>query len=86
MEKKGTKIAYGIALIIIVALLVILKLKFPEGVYGTGWSLLPPAVAIALALISKEVYSSLFLGVLTGSLLGKEHRASVFHYDCQGCD
>ena len=69
MEKKGTKIAYGIALIIIVALLVILKLKFPEGVYGTGWSLLPPAVAIALALISKEVYSSLFLGVLTGSLL-----------------
>ncbi len=33
----------------------------------TGWlSLLPPLVAITLALISKEVYSSLFLGVLTG--------------------
>ena len=69
MEKKSTKIAYGIALVIIVALLVVLKLQYPDGVFGTGWSLLPPAVAIALALISKEVYSSLFLGVLTGSLL-----------------
>ena len=36
---------------------------------GTFWSLLPPIVAIALALISKEVYSSLFLGCLVGALL-----------------
>lgn len=36
----------------------------------TGWlSLLPPLIAITLALISKEVYSSLFLGVLTGMLV-----------------
>jgi len=39
------------------------------GTFGTFWSLLPPIVAIALALISKEVYSSLFLGCLTGALL-----------------
>lgn len=33
------------------------------------WSLLPPVVAIGLALITKEVYSSLFLGIVTGGLL-----------------
>ena len=36
---------------------------------GTFWSLLPPIVAIVMALISKEVYSSLFLGCLVGALL-----------------
>ena len=36
---------------------------------GTFWALLPPIVAIVLALISKEVYSSLFLGCLVGALL-----------------
>ena len=36
--------------------------------YGTFWSLIPPLVAIALALITKEVYSSLFVGILVGAL------------------
>ena len=36
---------------------------------GTLWSLFPPVVAICLALITKEVYSSLFVGVLAGGLL-----------------
>ena len=36
---------------------------------GTFWSLLAPIVAIALALISKEVYSSLFFGCMVGALL-----------------
>ncbi len=36
---------------------------------GTAWGLLPPIIAIALALITKEVYLSLFIGVLSGSLL-----------------
>lgn len=35
---------------------------------GTFWSLVPPVVAIALALITKEVYSSLFVGILIGGL------------------
>ena len=35
---------------------------------GTFWSLVPAVVAIALALISKEVYSSLFIGILLGGL------------------
>ena len=36
---------------------------------GTLWSLLPPVIAIALALITKEVYSSLFIGIVVGGLL-----------------
>ena len=37
--------------------------------YATFWSLVPPIIAIALALITKEVYTSLFLGVITGALI-----------------
>ena len=37
--------------------------------YETPWALLPPVIAIALALITKEVYSSLFVGILVGGLL-----------------
>ena len=36
---------------------------------GTLWSLFPPVVAICLALLTKEVYSSLFVGILVGGLL-----------------
>ena len=38
-------------------------------VQGTIWALLPPIIAIGLALITKEVYSSLFVGIVTGGLL-----------------
>ena len=37
--------------------------------YGTFWALIPPIVAIALALITKEVFSSLFIGVALGGLM-----------------
>ena len=37
--------------------------------YATFWALVPPLVAIALALITKEVYSSLFIGIVLGGLL-----------------
>ena len=37
--------------------------------YGTALSLLPPVIAIALALITKEVYSSLFVGITVGAML-----------------
>ena len=36
---------------------------------GTLWSLFPPVIAIGLALLTKEVYSSLFIGILAGGLL-----------------
>ena len=38
-------------------------------VYATAWALVPPIVAIALALLTKEVYSSLFIGILAGGFL-----------------
>ena len=37
--------------------------------YGTIWALVPPVVAIVLALITKEVYSSLFIGIVSGALI-----------------
>ena len=51
------------------------------GFYGTGWALLPPVVAIALALITKEVYSSLFVGILMGGMLysGYDFEGTVLH-------
>ena len=36
--------------------------------YGTFWALVPPVIAIVLALITKEVYSSLFVGIVVGAL------------------
>ena len=70
MEKKSTKIAYGVALAVIVVALAIGKIANDgSGFIATAWALFPPVVAIALALISKEVYSSLFLGCLVGALL-----------------
>ena len=39
-------------------------------VRGSFWALVPPVIAIALALITKEVYSSLFVGIVAGALLG----------------
>jgi len=41
----------------------------PSRIFNTAWALLPPVIAIALALITKEVYSSLFIGILVGGLL-----------------
>lgn len=43
--------------------------EYLPGVYQTIWSLLPPVVAISLALVTKEVYFSLFMGIVTGGLL-----------------
>ena len=42
---------------------------YSPSVYGTAFSRVPPLVAIALALITKEVYSSLCIGIVAGGLL-----------------
>ena len=49
--------------------------------FNTFWSLLPPIIAIALALITKEVYSSLFIGIVVGGLLYSNFafEATVLH-------
>lgn len=54
---------------------------YEPAVYATFWSLVPPIVAIVLALITKEVYSSLFVGILVGALFysGFEFEGTVVH-------
>ena len=49
--------------------------------YGTIWALLPPIIAIGLALITKEVYSSLFIGIVAGGLLysGFNFEGTIVH-------
>lgn len=41
---------------------------FQSNMYATFWALVPPIIAIVLALITKEVYSSLFVGIVAGAL------------------
>lgn len=45
---------------------------------GSLWSLLPPVIAIGLALITKEVYSSLFIGILSGGVIFAISQGSGF--------
>ena len=42
-----------------------------NGMYGTFWALIPPVIAITLALITKEAYSSLFIGITVGALFAQ---------------
>ena len=42
--------------------------EYVPDMYATFWALVPPIVAIVLALITKEVYSSLFVGIVVGGL------------------
>ena len=67
---KSKTILTKIVAIVILALLVIAAVKCANGasLANTAWSLLPPVIAIVLALITKEAYSALFIGVLVGGL------------------
>ncbi len=47
---------------------------------GSFWALLPPIIAIVLALITKEVYSSLFVGILSGGILYAIDAAGKFNF------
>lgn len=76
MKKK--QIIFLISAIIIAAIFIVFTIKTPgtvdaetyaPKVYSTIFALLPPVIAILLALITKEVYSSLFVGIVTGALL-----------------
>ena len=55
--------------------------EYQSPVFGTFWALIPPFIAIVLALLTKEVYSSLFAGVLVGGLLysGFRFEGTVLH-------
>ncbi len=74
MRISKRRLFMGISMLLIfTALLPMTVLAAEEGaakpaMYATFWALVPPVVAIVLALITKEVYSSLFLGILVGGL------------------
>ncbi len=58
---------------------------------GTAWSLLPPIIAIVLAFITKEVYSSLLIGIISGALLYGQFNPwisfeSIFTVMCENID
>ena len=67
MKKKATSM---IAMFVMIAsvLMAIIVTATGTTTVSTFWSLVPPIIAIALALITKEVYSSLFLGIVVGSI------------------
>ena len=68
--KKSQKITViTAAAAVIVFLIVSCRLTTAESVQGSFWALTPPLIAIVLALATKEVYSSLFLGIVAGALL-----------------
>lgn len=55
--------------------------EYVPALHATFWALVPPIVAIGLALITKEVYSSLFVGILMGGLLysGGQFELTITH-------
>ena len=66
-KKHLTKIIFGALLL---AFIIACFIQSPiTSAVGSLWSLLPPIVAIGLALITKEVYSSLFIGIVTGGTI-----------------
>ena len=72
-KKRSTAslVATIVVVILVVAAMVVAGIQIAHGntLVETAWALLPPVIAIVLALITKEVYSSLFLGILAGGLL-----------------
>ncbi len=76
MKKHLSKIIFAL---LIVAFIICCCINAPiTGAVGTLWSLLPPVVAIGLALITKEVYSSLFMGILSGGMIYAAASATGF--------
>ena len=73
MKKRSTKWRSLLLLVLATLAMAMPVLAAGEGgdgpsMYGTFWAMLPPIIAIVLALITKEAYSSLFVGVVVGGL------------------
>lgn len=75
MKTQKKKLYYGAGLLLLCMALMPLTAfaaeageEYIPAMYATFWALVPPIVAIVLALITKEVYSSLFIGILVGGL------------------
>ena len=68
-NKKNTAVIAGLVFIVMVAVILAVNAAGAGNFAGTFWALVPPLVAIALALITKEAYSSLFMGVILGAIM-----------------
>jgi len=86
MKKQSTKkfsLLFAFAMIVMVCLMPMAALAQDAEAaevstyFGTYWSLLAPVIAIVLALITKEVYSSLFIGILAGAFLSANFKPVV---------
>ena len=66
--KKGFTSVIALLVTIASVLMAIIVTATGTTTVATFWALVPPIIAIALALITKEVYSSLFLGIVVGSI------------------
>ena len=70
LRKNANLVALVVALAVVVMLAIVTFTAGEDFTFAeTLWALLPPVVAIGLALITKEVYSSLFIGVVVGALM-----------------
>ena len=86
-KKKKNSTATLIVLLIVIALMLVAAFTTTaESVQQTIWALVPPVVAISLALATKEVYSSLFVGVVAGGLLysGFNFEGTITHVYTEG--
>ena len=74
MNRKGIVTAAAVAAVLVMAIGVAFS---GAETAGTFWGLVPPIVAIGLALITKEVYSSLFAGIVVGGILACQGSAAA---------
>jgi len=75
-QSPARRISLIAVAVVLVALLVVAIVLANQGYEFTAtiWALLPPVIAIVLALITKEAYSSLFIGVLVGALFSTKFK------------
>ena len=66
MNQNVSRLSTIVAGIAVILMAILVPVMVPD-TYATFWALVPPAIAIALALITKEVYSSLFIGIVVGA-------------------
>ena len=69
-KSRSNAIVTAVAAVVFIVLMIIAGVRCANGqpLANTAWSLLPPIIAIVLALIIKEAYSALFVGILVGAL------------------
>ena len=73
MKKKSLLIAVAVFVVALAGVSIVYAASGEDFTFaGEAWSLLPPLVAIILALITKEAYSSLFVGIFLGAFMISE--------------